>query len=1132
MPYTFSIINSPSEKKGWVKTNFFDAGQINIGTSHDKMGTSIPSLFARLNLFQGAFKACGTDYNKMVAHSVDTVLISECLDLIEFLAQHGQDPKLKVKRWNAQEQIQNLKKNRKVNHPLLKFAAVLESEIAQHPELNDIFIFYWKDSTPKSIQPQEFLIGGTSPYTLAFTSPNWARIMKKNGFSFQRFNGQCMFSPDNVESLFDRDPQFKNMLYGLYQAYGTELQNDSKDLYNYISTMWNNEPYHDANIVAMGANKPAFHAKYPNVLDTTGAQVHSALLPICMISLIPKGNNGNPGDSIASDYEIVPTSDRWRTYISRNNNQVTIPIPLVLNDNGITGAKYIGSSVWNDSCVINEAEIRNQEMHERVAPGGMGTKYPFLIWSDFLEDKILKLPYNQNREKFVTAFAGASRYLLPLKREFFKYFNIDDIDKPAFKGSRDNLVVVKADGNDVVVTINVPIREPNHNKIVLSRRYSNNDIVNADILLAFFPFYRHVNDVMNRYSVMCCGEATLSFVNVENLTNKVNAPSVPRTRAMQGVVHQTEYYSIDQQHFDFVEVSYKGQTALVIPNMTIVGEVQPAAVRYTFAVDFGTSNTYIAHRTTANPNAAPVSFEIGDTDRQTIFLNEKGNYGNMSVNLGYWKREFVPETIGGNGDISYPARTATCETTTFETSQPNLFGNISIGFNMLNEEVNTVCKYTTGLKWLLEQHPGNKSHTSRVENYFLQTLWMLKNESFLNGGGDDFEVRLTFPEAMIDATKTELKELWRKAKSELHLNNCKFDQDYSEAIAPFNCLANQIGASSFLNIDIGGGTNDIFLVVRRDNQPHAYYASSKFAGDDLWGDGIQVSDVNDLKNGFVDFVDAQIQEERGSYSPSILRPLDALKGGIASSSADIMSYFFKNDSEFNTSSKIRGNKYLFSIVIVHYAAILYNVARLINKVGCDIPEKMSFTGMGSKYISLISGTPTVIVGLTKLLLQKYTGKTAPDNFRIIPYDGDIKEITAKGALTDITNTQMAINNIDKIFDYGFDSERDIFYQDVRRDNTIKTSVLETYNSFIDTFKDKTITNFLFTNLTVTIPPELLKLLKDNAVSSFDSVLLDVSQQFDTDKVAETMFFWPLKTALITASQSIPQTQAPQAQTRK
>ena len=204
--------------------------------------------------------------------------------------------------------------------------------------------------------------------------------------------------------------------------------------------------------------------------------------------------------------------------------------------------------------------------------------------------------------------------------------------------------------------------------------------------------------------------------------------------------------------------------------------------------------------------------------------------------------------------------------------------------------------YKTGLKWLLEQHPGDAHHTNRVKYYFLQTLWMLKNKSFMNGGDDQFEVYITFPEAMKD--KGALMALWDWARNELNIN-CAFfyGTQYSESIAPYNCMATTIGGSSYLNIDIGGGTSDL-LIVNKDGAgaiASAHYSSSIFAADDLWGDGIVIAAGGNLDNGFVDYVLTQIDGAANAIRNEILQPLQALRGGVAKSSADVMGYLFKYD---------------------------------------------------------------------------------------------------------------------------------------------------------------------------------------------------------------------------------------------
>lgn len=1104
---------SASTMTGWTETGHVAGnllGNIPLGMSCNKMGTSIPSLFARIFLFEGAFQTLtGTHINRLRQVDADTSLVSECLDLLEFLYQHGNDPKLVIKRWNATEQIRNLRNDGFPEHA--KLAKVLEDEILLYPQLQDIFLFFWKDASPTNLHPQEFLIGGTSPYTLAFTSPNWLRCVKENSFTFYRLNGRPLFSSNDIEPLETRDGAFKDMLYSLRMAYQQELNMQAPSFNQYVTTTWNanNRPQTTAN------DKSGFMASFTHIVDINDANVQSALLPLCYKQVQPT----------ASGYEIVPKSNRYANYTAHDSSVVDLNVPLALNTNGLNGVAYIGTSVWDvRTCHINEATVRNTEMHERVAPGAMGVKYPFLIWSDFLEDKIIKLPYKVNGKSFQTIFDGDSQYVLPLKRNFFKYFNIEDIGQKACQELEKKLVEIKVNGDAVVVTVNVPIRDTTYHVIEFKKEYSGADIVSGNFLLGFFPFYRCNDNRLNRYSIMNCGTgARFNFVSIDNLDQNVDAPSTIRT-PQQRLVSQTEYFLV-RSAFDLVEVSINGAKGLIVPQMQQVGQ---ATNHYKFAVDFGTSNTYIAHTTTAQP--IPETLEIDDHDQQTVYLNKANDFGDLMMMRPFMAREFAPVHLGRNFDISYPARTAVCETNNFESDTPDLFGTISIGFNMMHEpQALNIFKYKTGLKWLLEEHPGDAHHTNRVKYYFLQTLWMLKNESLMNGGDDTFDVYITFPEAMKD--QETLMDLWNWAKEELNINcNFFYGTTYSESIAPYNCMATQIGGSSFLNIDIGGGTNDLLFVNKDANGriANAHYSSSMFAGDDLWGDGIQISDTPQLNNGFVEYVMGQIEKAEQTYKQEILSPLKSLRGGVTTSSADVMGYLFKYDTIFQTSAKIKGQRNLYSIIFIHYAALMYNVSRLIKKMDIDIPLNLSFTGMGSKYINLISANREIIKRLTVLLLEKYTGKKVDPAFAIISarnaqnQDIDVKEITAKGVLEGLglnQNFQIPANILSPIIDYGFDRDGELAYAGVTT-NEVREAALQSFNKFIDSLQEPDLANFLFTNFKkLTISKELIADLRKFAKQSFVTMSANIPVQYRDLNVTETLFFWPLKNSLVELSKN-------------
>lgn len=1119
-PAPFSAANM----SGWTQTGHIAGnllGNITLGASSNKMGTSIPSIFARIFLFEGAFQALkGRPIIVLQGVNSDTRLVSECLDLIEFLFQHGGDKHLVVRRWNATDQIKGLHNSAFKEHKEL--AKVLEDEIRLYPNLGEIFLFYWDAVTPQ-LGRRKILIGGTSPYTMVFTSPNWRTAMAANSLSFNRLNGKAMFSDASIESLKDRDSSFKDMIYSLHMAFNTQLQNLAPNFDSYIAQMMDNDSPGIA-VGGMAGNPAAFLAKYTNIKDSNGADVACPVIPLSYEKVVPQ----------ASGYEIVATSVRYKTYTANDGTHIVLDAPLALNENGLgAGVNYIGTYRWDAAkCKINEAAVRTAEMHNRILPGQTGTKYPFLIWSDFLEDKIIKLPYAQDADNFITAGGGDAKYVLPLKRNFFKYFNIEDISRK-IDGTDRKIVEMSFGDNSVTVTINVPVRDALHKSIPFIRKYEGDNIIgNTPFLLGFFPFYKVAgNDVLNRYSVMKCGGGvSLRFYKVGLIDSPIEVTLRERT-AEGKILSQTEYYSV-KSSFDMVEVCSGNTHGIILPKMFTAA---PAGNHYNFAVDFGTSNTYIAH--TTNGQNSPATFEIDAHDRQTVFLTSQSDMGQrLNTMRSPFAREFAPVALGQGADMAYPCRTAVCETAAFENVVPELFGTISIGFNMMNEKTKpSQFVYKTGLKWLLERHPGDTNHTNRVKYYFLQTLWMLKNESFLNGGDDNFDVYITFPETMKAPTKMALMNLWNWAKTELCLG-CAFHSgtDYSESVAPYNCMASRIGGSSYLNIDIGGGTNDLLFVLKDGGGQitDARYFSAMFAGDDLWGDGIVISTAHHGGNGFVDFLvgnpgDGNVQGTGirgggGAYPREKVDILEALLNGVSTSSADVMGYLFKYDDVFQTSGKIRGNTNLYSIVFIHYAAIMYNVSRLIKNLNIDIPERMSFTGMGSKYINLISSDRSVLKALTKLLLEKYTGKKTLPAFDIIDTGSlnvDVKEVTAKGVLEGLTlqaGFKIPAGHLQPAKDLGFDTDKTLTYKDLAK-NEVRDASLKEFMRFVGLFKDNDFRNFLFNNFGFSIPDALLDDLKTLGEQSFKTMSASVPKEFSGLNVQETLFFWPLKDTLIELS---------------
>lgn len=1121
--------------KDWAATDYIQGNlidNIEISNSPRKMGTSIPSFFSRIFLFQGAFSTLGNNVSTHLLINPNTKLVSECFDMLEFLFQNGQSEKLVVRHWNATNQIQALVADGTDKHRRL--AAILQDEMVAYPELNDIYLFYWCSVSSATQAPVEHLIGGTSPYTLVFTSPNWKKHMQASGWTFNRLNGTPMFDDNNYQALSQRADEFKNMVYGLYNAFALAMSTKAEDFKKYCNLAWNSEIVRDPAVLAMANNPVAFNAVYKTISAVDSTEVMCFNIPIVYKEIV----------ATTSDYTILCTSNRYKQYNYNNTNIVLAQDPLVLNEAGISNANYVGTTKWNNAtCKINVASVKGVPMHLRTLPGGMGIQAPFLIASDFLEDSIVKLPYTIDNSHFVTAFDGNSQYLLPLRPYFFEYFNVEDLEKVVDTQGHKMLTIQakkigSEDAIEAVLRIPVVHKLPNaqyNSVIVLSNTYKGTSILKsekAQLNIGIFPFYR-VTDIPsetdaekhNKYTVALVGRdnVSLEFKNIK-IQEKLQSNGILRSPSGSIVLGST-YYDVNGA-FDLVLVNVDGTKALLIPRFKAISQSN-IKVPMSIAIDFGTSNTYVA---TKKQNGNPVPLVIDGTNSQVVFIKDaKANCNDQTVILSQeiLNREFIPVTLGQtDSTCSFPMRTATCELRNFQALQPKLFANVSVGFNFQNEKVIGNFgnfNYITDLKWALEKDPAATAYQNRVRNYFKGLLWIIKNQCLLEDCGLPDKIYVTYPQAMVVPTRNALKACWETAFKELNLDfNNLYVQD-NESVAPYHAMAKSVMGASHMNIDIGGGTSDILYVVKQNGQiQNAYFCSTKFAADDLWGDGISIvqdGNMSPKDNGFKKYLDEQITSIKDTLDSEIYLKYTAICD-FAHNSSDIMGFLFKNDNVLQTSLKIQGQQNLYSLIFVHFAATLYNVARILRNKGLEIPEVLTFTGLGSKYTNMISSEDTDIAQLAKILLEQFTDKKAPRNFSVIR-EPNSKEVTANGALIGpiLTPTYKVNGNLlEQIQDYGFDTSDNIKYEDVANED-IKQSVVAEYCKFIDILKtNEVIKTHLYTKFNHTIKSSLLQDLEDKATTSYQNVSGSMIQYGDIN-VNETLFFWPLKHAIYEVSKN-------------
>ena len=317
---------------GWEKTINYDDTRIGritdtvgAGIALAKMGTSIPTPFARIQLFDTAFAQVNN-----LGQDTDSVygkLVSECLDFLEFIFNYGTE--ITIKKWNVKEQIENLKKSTTKHQNLGK---CLE-KFALDLNVKDIYLFYYNG----------VLIGGSSPFTLVYTSPNWQR--NKTITNAKGLNGNLLFA-DYASTTVDpwplhkRHKDFREFLtkyiiafrnvpgFNETQFYKYIYKNQAEELDPEMKKVFVDNTQQDA------YNPTKFREEYDILKE--GADVDVKGIGGAETLYIGCKKKGRRIVLVSDDYKIQATSERFRSHYTGGE------IPLVLNDYGISSATYVG----------------------------------------------------------------------------------------------------------------------------------------------------------------------------------------------------------------------------------------------------------------------------------------------------------------------------------------------------------------------------------------------------------------------------------------------------------------------------------------------------------------------------------------------------------------------------------------------------------------------------------------------------------------------------------------------------------------------------------------------------------------------------------------------------------------------
>lgn len=1218
MAYTFVLHQGEDQtREGWHESEELKEGNeeskgissikdLGVGGNEGKIGTSIPTPLARIYLFDSAFKfinARGKNNNNIAeANRVTNYdkLVSHTLDLLQFLFEHGGVPEsFHFTHWRGVESAEDLYHNKgNSGHILLSTSLNMAVKGTPFEQEGVTLIEYITDNGTR------ILLGGTSPMTLVYTSPNISRLLNEKQIRLLANDKSPLFSDtlSDVKHLKDRSLAFRQYMKWLVKEYGDTFLSDD---YKNSHTAPNLNPFYDYVEKQTEDIEKGNGDYYLNIADDDSSNIKIA-------SHIILRYDHTPLDVQASHFMMAPNRK-----VYGDDRIAPLVLPVEDGGQGCDGWNYTSETdKWSTRTRVDYWAIQELTPEERRLPingspdGAMSTfNNAWVTNSDFFAECLVDIGYEVNAERFLfPKIEGCkSKYLLPIKKEYFNYFDIADLEKNL------TMRVKEKNGRGEPQVIEASLYIPLLNKpdgITLKRRYAikaddKHELVtglSSGFALGVFPFYRlDDSKYKNRYSIYLYSsfeseeKVQVSFYrkdqgrsiaegqvfDADTINNKeIKGKGVVRTSFKEGI---SKVYNLSasgiSNGFDLIEVKVENNYGLVIPKWTDVSQIN-IDKESIYAIDFGTSNTYISYLDGSEAKA----FTIHSGDQQMVLLNEPGEnqstsrtrfhddkaYG-AAPNAAAFLREFMPSLIGDNSvdeqeRIEYPIKTATVEKENL-SKDDLLFNAINIGFNIDIEQQqynHSKFLYYTNLKWRAEESKIKNNVIDpkdllRVQAFCDQTLWMIKNKIILNGTNrDQIEIIYFYPDSMSEEIQELYKASWDESAKKV-FRDCGFDIEIHgelEAVAPYYALLkhnNDLYTCTSANIDIGGGTTDIFVLDRHTSAKmaegidgYAYESSIRFAGNDIWGANSIDADKHKERNGFVTMMvknlgkDAALKYEKVSNKEIM---------------SEVASFFFKNDSDFQFSERIKSIPELKYILFIHYSAIVKYFTDILKAIREDnpdfiYPKVVNFTGKGSEYIKMIAKSTDLrkiseeISNLTYDLFKSFgvdLDKEFKEGFDVTFVDNP-KALTADGGVSELLMARGEDANKITLYDrekaeassrrsarraedtgmkvpyirigkkcLGFDTNGQAYK--IADAVKLENQVMASFNDFISVVTNAEYQKTLGVKVTDNEIDELVKYAR-NSYQVFLRAFMTKNQARVGDDLTENLFFFALRNSLI------------------
>ncbi len=1052
--------------------------------------TSIPSPFARIDLVKTAFGlvASGNVDGSTIHHK----MVSDALDVGQiFFEMEKLQNDFDIIVWDKNTDLNQLLFSNHEEHRLLgetyKIFFQQDCETYNFDKMDRMYLLNYKRG-PNMIN----IVGATSPATLFFTSANDLSYISEN----VRFGNNDQPFDSDFAPLYQRDIEYQKLLYTLAKT-GNFARN-FPEFNNYLMQCFSKLNPKQQDVI-----KDLTVSSLRDFQDVTVGGSAGNIVYIL--------NNLPMKGKVQDTQSIVDRSG----FLIDSNAKIGVVKPLVLPVEKYTRSTFYATGEWDINTKVPYYDPIS--IKDRILPDD-GTQYPYLTISDFLTDTIIRMPYEIEDNNFFNGNIDKPQgysYLLPLTEIFFHFFSTDILlTKTMRDGKKMFEMVTNAAG--VSVILRIPVRS---GYIEYRRTYfeatnpdetkNTNDgaVFDKKLGMGVMPLIKFPDNVNKHYRIALFdkGVNDIQLTCIKDNTNVETKQVIRKSKDLNLNISSSESYIVND-NFDRIKVKVgAAANGYIIPkfNDDTGSEV------FTFAVDFGTTNTHIEYSTESNTN--PIEFNIRPGEKQIHKLHKEYD-GDPDIRMGFI-HDFIPETIGEQDDVySFPMRTVFSQHRNIEYDQnPMPLADGNIPFLYEKEATLPYNQTKTDLKWggvnnrLLEMH---------LENLFI----LMRNKVVLNIGNlAATKIVWFYPASMTIGKINQFTRIWKKAYKNYFGEETSNITSISESTAPYSYYRRKKGArSEVVTIDIGGGTSDVYVV---ENHEPKMLLSFRYASNSIFGDSYNYDSDS---NGFIKLYKDSFEEMLANND------LQALKQALnqietQKKSSDIVAFLFslvgdkvKNNPSLNFLDKLMGNDQVRYVFIVFYGSILYFIAKSMKARGLKKPLTLAFSGNGSHSLKIVSTDKETIAKFAELIFNGVYDDGAYGRIQVIMEEEPKKATCKGGILQPEPQTYEDIKGIKSTLigdDFKSKNDHEKTYQDIDEQilNGVLVSVTEFFNFLFDLHKN----NDNFFNEYLSADPSIFSLVKDICL---DETLLSQSlsdgfyykrkEVNDDTNIEETLFFYP------------------------